>query len=225
MYKLYCRTYQAMFRVTSHFLPWRKPELIEGENCLSQLPKLIKNRGVNRVLIVSDKGITSPGLMENLLIYLESEGISFALYDNTAPNPTITHIEEALEMYNANHCEGIIAFGGGSPMDCAKGVGARVAKPHLSIPQMRGVLKIRKQIPFLCAVPTTAGTGSEAMVAAVITNSETHEKYAINDMALIPHFAVLDPILTINLPPHITSTTGIDALTHAIEAYIGRSNT
>lgn len=110
-------------------------------------------------------------------------------------------------------------------MDCAKGVAARVAKPNKTIPQMKGLLKILKRIPFIFAVPTTAGTGSETTLAAVVTNSRTHEKYAINDTSLIPHFAVLDPTLTLNLPSHITSTTGMDALTHAVEAYIGRSNT
>ena len=93
-------------------------------------------------------------------------------------------------------------------MDCAKGVGARLARPEKSIPQMKGELKIRRKIPLLIAVPTTAGTGSEATVVAVVSNSQTHEKYAINDMSLIPHYAVLDPLLTVQLPPHITSTTG-----------------
>jgi alcohol dehydrogenase len=110
-------------------------------------------------------------------------------------------------------------------MDCAKGVGARIARPEKMVPQMKGELKIRKKIPPLFAIPTTAGTGSEATVAAVISNNETHEKYAINDMSLIPHYAVLDPMLTINLPPHLTAATGMDALTHAVEAYIGKSNT
>jgi alcohol dehydrogenase len=128
-------------------------------------------------------------------------------------------------MYIENNCSGIIAFGGGSPMDCAKGVGARVVRPNKSISQMKGVLKVMKRLPPLFAVPTTAGTGSETTLAAVITDSRTHEKYAINDTSLIPHYAVLDPLLTVNLPPHITATTGMDALTHAVEAYIGKSNT
>ena len=110
-------------------------------------------------------------------------------------------------------------------MDCAKGVGSRIAKPKKSLPQMKGVLKILKKLPPLFAIPTTAGTGSEATLAAVVSNSETHEKYAIMDTSLIPHFAVLDPLLTVKLPPPITSTTGMDALTHAVEAYIGSSNT
>ncbi|WNF36692.1 iron-containing alcohol dehydrogenase [Bacillaceae bacterium IKA-2] len=225
MYKLYCRIYQNVFKMVSYILPWRKPELLEGENSLMKLPKLIKSKDIDSVLIVTDKGITALGLIDELYKGLSDVGVDFVVFDRTIPNPTIENIEEALQMFKANNCKGIVAFGGGSPMDCAKGVGARVARPNKSIPEMKGELKVRKKIPLLFAIPTTAGTGSEATIAAVITNSATHEKYAINDMSLIPHYAVLDPLLTIKLPQHITATTGIDALTHAIEAYIGRSNT
>lgn len=225
MYKLYCRIYQTLFKVASYLLPWRKPYLLDGQNSLSRLPKLILENKITNVLIVTDKGITSLGLMDNLLEGLNMEGIKYVIYDKTVPNPTIDNIEEALILYKENNCNGLIAFGGGSPMDCAKGVGARVARPKKSISSMKGVLKVRKRIPLLFAIPTTSGTGSEATLAAVITDSTTHEKYPINDTSLIPHFAVLDPMLTLKLPQHITSTTGIDALTHAVEAYIGRSNT
>ncbi|GAB6155253.1 iron-containing alcohol dehydrogenase [Desulfosporosinus burensis] len=192
---------------------------------MKKLPKLIKSKGINSVLIVTDKIIASLGLLDELLKGLSDEGVDFVVYDKTVPNPTIDNIEEALQMYKANNCQGIVAFGGGSPMDCAKGVGARVARPKKTISQMKGVFKVLKKIPPLFAIPTTSGTGSETTVAAVITDSKTHEKYAINDTSLIPHYAVMDPLLTVNLPPHITSTTGVDALTHAVEAYIGRSNT
>ncbi|MBY0095876.1 iron-containing alcohol dehydrogenase [Mesobacillus maritimus] len=225
MYKVYCRLYQRTFKLVSPLLPWRKPQLIEGENAVSKLPKVIKELGIGSILIVTDEGITSIGLMDRLLQDLKEENLDVAIYDKTVPNPTIENIEEALQLYYAKHCEGIIAFGGGSPLDCAKGVGARIARPEKTIPQMKGELKIRKKIPPLFAIPTTAGTGSEATVAAVISNTKTLEKYAINDMALIPHYAVLDPLLTINLPPHLTATTGMDALTHVVEAYIGQSNT
>lgn len=225
MYKVYCRTYQGAMRMASSLLPWREPELLEGENSLGMLPNLIKSQRIESVLIVTDQGIVSVGLMDGFLEGLRGEGIRFVIYDKTVPNPTIDNIEEALQMYNQNNCKGIVAFGGGSPMDCAKGVAARVAKPRKSIPQMKGVLKVMKKIPPLFAIPTTAGTGSEATLAAVVSNSKTHEKYAIMDTSLIPHYAVLDPLLTVNLPKHITSTTGMDALTHAVEAYIGRSNT
>jgi len=225
MYKLYCRVYQGIFRLVSYLLPWRMPKLLEGKNSLDRLHGLIKNNSIDSVLVVTDKGIVSLGLMDKLLKGLKDEGVAYVVYDKTVPNPTIDNIEEALQIYNTNNCKGIVAFGGGSSMDCAKGVGARAARPEKSIPQMKGVLKVRKRLPLLFAVPTTAGTGSETTLAAVVTNSKTHEKYAINDTSLIPHYAVLDPLLTVKLPPHITATTGIDALTHAVEAYIGRSNT
>jgi len=225
MYELFCRIYQGAFRLVSYILPWRIPELLEGENVLKELPNLIKSKGIESILIVTDSVIASLGLMDGLLKGLNDEGVDFVVYDKTVQNPTIDNIEEALQMYKANNCKGIVAFGGGSPMDCAKGVGARVARPKKSISQMKGVFKVLKKIPPLFAIPTTAGTGSETTIAAVITDSRTHEKYAINDTSLIPQYAVLDPLLTVNLPPNITATTGIDALTHAVEAYIGKSNT
>lgn len=206
-------------------MPWRRPVLLEGKNSITKLPNLIKSKAIKKVLIVTDKSIVSLGLMETLLKGLKEEGIRYVIYDKTVPNPTIDNVEEALLVYKTNQCQGLIAFGGGSPMDCAKGVGARIARPDKQIPQLKGQLKVRKKIPLLFAVPTTAGTGSEATIAAVLTDSRTHEKYAINDMALIPDYAILDPMLTVGLPDHITATTGMDALTHAIEAYIGRSNT
>ena len=110
-------------------------------------------------------------------------------------------------------------------MDCAKAAAARVVCPNKTVQKMRGQLKIRKKLPPFFAVPTTAGTGSETTLAAVVTDTKTHEKYALNDPVLRPKYAVLDPELTVGLPPHITSTTGMDALTHAVEAYIGHSNT
>lgn len=225
MYKLYCRSIQRVMKVSTFFLPWREPHVIEGENSIAELPVLLKRERIGSVLVVTDSGIAATGLMDGFFDGLRNEGISFFIYDKTVPNPTIENIEEALELYKANHCEGIIAFGGGSPIDCAKGVGARLAQPHKTIPQLKGILKVNKKMPPLFAVPTTAGTGSEATLACVVSNSETHEKYALMDTALIPHFAVLDPLLTLKLPKHITSTTGMDALTHAVEAYIGISNT
>lgn len=225
MNKLYCRTYQSVLRIVAYFLPWRRPKLLEDENSLNKLPKLIKDKGINSVLIVTDKGITALHIIDTLLKGLDYEKVKYVVYDKTVPNPTIDNIGDALELFKLNKCEGIVAVGGGSPMDCAKGVGACIARPHKTIPQMKGLLRVRKRIPTLFAVPTTAGTGSEATIAAVITDSRTHEKYAISDISLIPHYAVLDPTLTMGLPPHITSTTGMDALTHSVEAYIGRSTT
>ncbi len=225
MYELYCRIYQNIFKAVSKLLPWRYPTLIEGENSTLELVHHIKDEGISNVLIVTDNVLESLGLLNGLLKSLEDNEVHYTLYNKTVPNPTIDNIEEAFQMYVESNAEAIIAFGGGSPMDCGKGVAAKAARPNKSIPKMKGVLKVLKRTPLLFAVPTTAGTGSEATIAAVISNSITHEKYAINDTVLIPSYAVLDPVLTIGLPKHITSTTGMDALTHAVEAYIGKSNT
>ena len=219
------RIYQAVMRLVRGLVKWKDAEIIEGENSILKIPALLTKAGKKKVLLVTDKGITSLGLTAPLLSELEKAGVTCHVYDDTVANPTIDNIEEALKMYKDNGCQAIIAFGGGSPMDCAKGVGARVARPNLTIPQMRGLLKVMKKTPLLIAVPTTAGTGSETTIAAVISDPRTHEKYAVNDFHLVPKYAVLDPLITVGLPPHITATTGMDALTHAVEAYVGRSNT
>ena len=224
MYTLYCRIYQIILRLSSYLLVWRKPELLEGIDSIQRLPALIKSKGVN-ILIVTGPHVAKSGLMDSLLLGLKKESVNYFIYDKTVPNPTIDNIEEALKIYNTNNCNGIVAFGGGSPIDCAKGVACRVARPQKTIAQMKGLLKVRKKLPLLIVIPTTAGTGSETTIAAVISNPSTHEKYAINDPVMIPLYAVLDPVITAGLPPHLTATTGMDALTHAVEAYIGRSNT
>ena len=200
------------------------PQLLQGAGAIKKLPGLVKEQGVKNVLIVTDKGLMSLHLLDSLFEGLEKEGIKYTVFDGVQPNPTIYNVEEALKLYHDNNCEAFIAFGGGSPMDCAKVTAAKVARPNKSIPSMRGQLKVLKKTPLIFAVPTTAGTGSETTLAAVISNPDTHEKNAINDPVLRPKFAVLDPELTVGLPPHITSTTGMDALTHAVEAFIGRSN-
>lgn len=219
------RVYQFFLLLASSMVKWPKPQLIEGENSVLKIPQILAEKGIKSVLLVTDKVITSLGLTAPLLQELAKAGIACSVFDETVPNPTIGNIESALKTYHANGAKAIIAFGGGSAMDCAKGVGARVVNPNKTIPQMRGLLKVGKRLPLLIAVPTTAGTGSETTIAAVISNLETHEKYSVNDQKLVPQYAVLDPLLTLNLPPHITSTTGLDALTHAVEAYIGRANT
>ncbi len=205
-------------------MDWKEPQLLEGEGAVLKLPILIKEKGINKVLVVTDKGLMSIHLLDPLFEELKAQGIEYFVYDGVQPNPTIPNIEQCRDMYLDNNCEGIIAFGGGSPMDCAKAAAARVVKPKKSVRKMRGYLKVGKKLPPFFAVPTTAGTGSETTVAAVVTDPTTHEKNAISDPCLRPKYAVLDPALTVGLPPHIASTTGMDALTHAVEAYIGKSN-
>lgn len=224
-FKCYCRVFQAAFRVAMPLLPWRQPVLIQCNDGFGNLFKVVKENNIKKVLLVTDANIAKLGLHLPILEAAKSYEVEIALYDKTVPNPTIDNIEEALKLYKEKGCQGVIALGGGSSIDCAKIVCARAAKPKQSVNKMKGVLKIRKKLPRLFAIPTTAGTGSETTLAAVICDSKTHDKFPINDPSLIPHFAVLSAQLTVGLPKHITSTTGMDALTHAVEAYIGQSNT
>ena len=224
MKKCWYRVCQKVLKFGMMFMDWSEPELLEGEGAVLRLPQFIKDKGINKVLVVTDQGLMKLNLLDPLFNELKLHGIEYVVYDGVQPNPTIPNIEECKNMYVENNCEGIIAFGGGSPMDCAKAAGARVVKPNKSVRKMRGYLKVNKKLPPFFAVPTTAGTGSETTLAAVVTDPETHEKNAICDPCLRPKYAVLDPVLTLDLPPHITSTTGMDALTHAVESYIGKSN-
>lgn len=220
--KIYCRTFQTGLKLALPFLPYRKPKILGS---LKNIPETIRKHKCSRVLIITDEGILSLGLIRRLENRLAAEGIPYFIYSKTVANPTTSNVAEALELYHTNHCDALIGFGGGSSIDCSKAVGARVVKPKQSLAKMKGILKVHKRLPLLIAIPTTAGTGSETTLASVITDSVTRYKYAINDFPLIPRYAVLDPKVTLSLPPFLTATTGMDALTHAVEAYIGNSTT
>ena len=219
---VFCRVFQTAFRLVLPVLPYRQPEIIDS---CQRLGEVLDKENVKSVLIVTDTGIVKNNLTASLEQTLAQHNVHYAVYDKTQPNPTVHNVEEALKLYHSNSCGAIVAIGGGSAMDCAKAVSARVAYPNKTVGQMKGVLRILKKTPLLVAVPTTAGTGSEVTLAAVITDSEKQDKYAMMSFPLIPRYAVLDASLTYSLPPHLTSTTGMDALTHAVEAYIGRSTT
>lgn len=220
--KAYCRTFQTAFKIAIPFLPYRKPEIAGS---IKALPDIIKGKNCSHVLIVTDARIMKLGLTKRLEKALTENDLSYAIYDKTVANPTTANVCDALELYFSRGCDAIIGLGGGSSIDCAKAVGARAVKPKQSLAKMKGILKVRRRLPLLIAIPTTAGTGSETTLAAVITDAETRHKYAINDFPLIPRYAVLDPKVTLSLPPSITAETGMDALTHAVEAYIGNSTT
>lgn len=220
--KLWCRTYQMAFRMVIPILPYRQPELHDS---LDSMADIVRSRGISRILIVTDQGLVRAGICRMVQEKLEAAGIAYAIYDGTVPNPTIHNVEEARQLYLDSQSQAIIALGGGSAMDCAKAAACRIARPRTPVRYMKGILKVWVRLPLLIAVPTTAGTGSETTLAAVITDPEKHHKYAIMDFPLIPHIAVLDYRVTTGLPPHITSTTGMDALVHAVEAFIGRSTT
>lgn len=219
MNRVFCRAFQLGMKIGNYFMPYRMPEYIEGEGSSEKLPEWIKSKGFKNVLIVTDEKILSIGIAEPMLKAMEKAEIKYSVFSKIEPNPTDTDVEEGYKIFRENGCDCIVAFGGGSPMDCAKGIGAKAAKPHKTVAQLQGLLKVLKKTPTVFAVPTTSGTGSETTVAAVITDSKTHRKASINDPMLIPEYAVLDPVLTVGLPPYITAITGMDALSHAVESY------
>lgn len=220
--KFYCRVYQTVFKLALPLLPYREPKILKTDD---DVVLVLKEKKFAKVLLVTDKSLRALNLTQSLERKLNKSGVEVFVFDDVVPNPTTKNVEDALKIFNENKCQAIIAFGGGSVMDCAKATGARVVYPQKPLSKMKGVLKVLRKIPLLIAVPTTAGTGSETTLASVITDSETRHKYAINSFPLIPSYALLNAKLTVGLPKHITSTTGMDALTHAVEAFIGRSTT
>ena len=220
--KVYCRGFQFAFRAAMPFMPYREPVKYDS---IKYLMQLLKKKEIHSLLLVTDKPLREAGVTAGLEAMLAKHNIHCAVFDETCPNPTVENVEAARALYVGEACQCIIAFGGGSCMDCAKAVGGRIAYPRKSVYKMKGLLKVLRKIPLLIAIPTTAGTGSEVTVTAVITDREKKHKYTMNNFTMIPSYAVLDPEVTFSLPPSLTATTGMDALTHAIEAYIGGSTT
>ena len=217
--KAYYKSYQAIFNIGARFLYWRKPITIEGAGSVKEIPGLFKKHGNKKVMVVTGRTVgrtIAPPIIENL----NNAGIETVHFSQVEANPTVKVVNEIQKMYLENGCDGFLAIGGGSPMDAAKGAAARVCHPKKEVNKMAGLLKVMHKLPTFVAVPTTAGTGSETTIAAVITDQETHHKYAIMDLCLVPKYAILDPETTVNLPPKTTSTCGMDALTHALEAYV-----
>ncbi len=217
------RAFQRVMKTAARVLPFPIPAVLSGPGSVRQLPENIRARGLQKVLVVTDPVLVELGLHQGLLDALAAHGLSYVVFDEVQPNPTIDNVEAGRAFYRQNGCDAIVGFGGGSPIDCAKIIGARVANPFLPVRAMKGLFKVVLPIPPFFAVPTTAGTGSETTVVGVITDVRSHRKFAINDLKLVPKVAVLDPELTVGLPPPITAATGMDALTHAVEAYIGVS--
>lgn len=220
--KAVIRTIHGVFYIAKPFLPYHEPTMLDS---IDKIPELLLQKEKHSVLLVTDENLHNSGMIEPLKKALGEKKIKCTVYDKTRPNPTVDNVEEAKKLYIEKDCDCMVAFGGGSAMDCAKGVGACIAKKGKSINQLKGTLKVLKKIPLLLAIPTTSGTGSEATPAAVITDAKTKHKYTVNDFVLVPKYAVLDPKITYSLPKHLTSTTGMDALTHAVEAYVGISTT
>ena len=186
--KAFCRVFQSAFYMALPILPYREPKRFKK---IDEIITLLKKEKVQSVLLVTDPGLRKSGITSPLEKMLKENGIHCAVYDKTCANPTVKNVEEARAMYVEEKCEVLIAFGGGSSMDCAKAVGARIAYPKKSLDQLKGLLRVLRKIPTLIAIPTTAGTGSEVTLAAVITDSEKKHKYTLLDFTLIPSYAVM----------------------------------
>lgn len=214
------RIYQKILYIFTCLIKFREPIILKK---LDEAVEVLRKHNKKNILLLSGKRVCK----EEFYIYLDNllkEQFNVLNYTDIPSDPDIESIEKAVIKSKEYNVDAIISIGGGSTMDAGKIVAARLTN-NKSIRKMRGLLKITKKPIFMIAVPTTCGTGSECTVASVVTDLERNEKYAINDPKLIPQYAVLDPKTLLTLPKHLIATTALDALTHAIEAYIGKSNT
>ncbi len=205
-------------------VPVPQPTLLVGAGSSVRLGQAIGAFAHEKILLVTDAVVLKLGLAKGLLDALKASRTDFVVFDEITPDAPIAVVEQGIAVYQRECCDAIVAFGGGSVMDAAKAIGQSVANqrhPRDLVGYFRGW----KGPPPTYAVPTTAGTGSEVTVAAVISDPENHKKLVIADSRLVPRLAALDPELMIGLPPPITAATGMDALTHAVEAYIGNWGT
>ena len=210
--------------VVTGLLPIPQPMLLVGPGASRRLGRSLCGFGHRKILIVTDRTLSEMGLTDGLTKALTEGGTAHAVFDAVTPDAPIPLIEEGIAFYGKEGCDAVVGFGGGSPMDAAKTIALAVANkkhPRQLVGYFRG---LRAPVPIY-AVPTTAGTGSEVTVAAVVSDPETNKKLVIADTRLVPTMAALDPTLMTGLPRHVTAATGMDALTHAIEAFIGQWST
>jgi alcohol dehydrogenase len=218
------KVWQFLLKISTPLLFFRTPQLFTGPGSSLKLCEHIAAQGVKNLLIVTDAMLVKIGLLKPMQDKLTQLGVSFVVYDGVLPNPTIEQIENGLAMLKQHGCTSILAIGGGSSIDAAKVIAARATNPY-KIVHMSGLMRVAFKLLPLYAVPTTAGTGSEVTIAAVVSDPSSTRKFAIMSPRMVPIAAALDGALMTGLPPPITSATGMDALTHAVEAYISRNHT
>ena len=193
--------------------------VVIGSGSSAQVGEECQKLGVKKSLIVTDQVMVKLGILEGIKKALEQNKVQFAIYDGVATEPTTDYVEEGLRIYKENKCDFVLAVGGGSPIDTAKAISIMVTNPG-SLQNYMGLGKVPKKGAPVVAIPTTAGTGSEVTVFTVITNTKTDVKMLIGSPLALPEVAIVDPLLTISCPRGLTAAVGIDALTHAIEAYV-----
>lgn len=215
------RTAQFINGVACRLIPWKSPKLLPNYDFLV---KKYKEKGKKHILIVADKSVYQLGLLKCLLDTLNKAKIKYSIFTDINPNPTITNINNGRNFYFSEKCDSIIAIGGGSAMDAGKSIGILVTN-NKPINKYKGLFKVRHPLPLLSAIPTTCGTGSETTLAAVILDDATGKKYPIESNRIVPSFTLLDVNLIRDLPKSVFAQTGMDALTHAIEAYLNNYGT
>ncbi|MBC7917599.1 MAG: iron-containing alcohol dehydrogenase [Rhodoferax sp.] len=211
--------------MVTRYIPIPQPTLLVGPGASGRLGQAVAGFGHRKILIVTDSIISKLGLLKGLTDALTAGGAQFVVFDEITPDAPIPLVEKGIEFFEEHRCDAIIAFGGGSSMDASKAIAVAVANPGKRLRQLAGYFKGLRSPVKIYAVPTTAGTGSEVTVAAVISDPERERKLVIVDPRMVPKMAALDPALMTGLPPHITAATGIDALTHAVEAFVGNWTT
>ena len=190
-----------------------------GLGCSKEAGEQAKALGATKLLIVTDAGLNKMGVADTIKGYVEAVGLQAVIYDGAEPNPTDKNVADGIKAYQDNKCDGLITLGGGSSHDCGKGIGLVVAGGG-NIRDYEGVNKSSKRLPPFLAINTTAGTASEMTRFCIITNTDTHVKMAIVDWRVTPNIAIDDPLMMVGMPPKLTAATGMDALTHAVEAYV-----
>lgn len=205
----------------TRFMPIAQPTLLVGPGSSARLGQAVAGFGHRKVMIVTGGFTVRGGLLTPMTDALTAGDTAFAIFDKITPDAPIPLVEAGIAFYRDQDCDALIAFGGGSSMDAAKAIAIAVANPGKPLRKLAGYFKGLKSPPPIYAVPTTAGTGSEVTVAAVIADPERESKIVIVDTRLVPKIAALDPQLMIGLSPATTAATGMDALTHAVEAYLG----
>jgi alcohol dehydrogenase len=216
------QNYMKVFKAVTSVLPVKWPTVFEGPGSSIDLMRQVAAAGHRRVLVVTDAVIAKLGLLDEMLATLDEAGVTHVIYDGVEPDPTVAQIEAGFRLLEKHDCQAIVAVGGGSPIDAAKLIGAR-AKNRKPVLKLAGLFRAWRGMLPLYAVPTTAGTGSEVTIVAVMSDTASQRKRLAMDLQLMPTAAALDGALMKGLPPHVTAATGMDALTHAVEAFISRN--
>lgn len=195
------------------------PKLVFGAGCRHSVGTCAANFGARKVLLVTDPGVQAAGWVDDVQAALERSGIEHCLFAQVSPNPRCEEVMLGAELYRSEGCNAIVAVGGGSPMDCAKGIGI-VAAHGRHISEFEGVDMLRVPSPPIILIPTTAGTSADVSQFVIISNQQEQMKFSIVSKAAVPDVSLIDPETTLSMSPFLSACTGIDALVHAIEAFV-----